>query len=67
MDNIDYTKVKPGTKVLGKYNDSDEWEETEFLKYDKDMEYGKFICLTWTHDGKIVDVFDEIKLIEKTK
>jgi hypothetical protein len=27
------------------------------------MEYGKFICLTWTHDGKVVDVFDEIKLI----
>jgi hypothetical protein len=60
---LDYTKIKTGTKVLGKYNDSDEWEETEFLKYDKDMEYGKFICLTWTHDGKVVDVFDEIKLI----
>lgn len=38
-----------------------EWEKTEFLKEDEDLEYGRYVCLTWTHDGKIVDCFDEIK------
>lgn len=55
-------KLKIGTIVLGKYSDDEEWYEAEFLKYDEDMEYGKFICLTRSHDGKIVECFDEIKI-----
>ncbi|MGL4572662.1 MAG: hypothetical protein ACRCVJ_16535 [Clostridium sp.] len=58
------SKIKMGTKIFGRYFDDDYWEEAEFLKYDKDMEYGKFICLTWSHDGKSVECFDEVKLIE---
>lgn len=38
-----------------------EWKKAEFLKEDEDLEYGRYVCLTWTHDGKVVDCFDEIK------
>ena len=54
--------LKMGTIVLGKYDDEEEWYEAEFLKYDEHMEYGKYICLTWSHDGKNVECFDEIKI-----
>lgn len=57
--------LKSGDIVLGKYNDDINWYEAEFLKYDKDMEYGKYICLTCTHDGKVVECFDEIKRMNK--
>lgn len=60
---------KMGDVVLGRYNEGSgyitEWEKVEFLKYEKDMEHGKYICLSWTHDGKVVECFDEIKRIEK--
>ena len=64
MKNKDIGKtLKMGTIVLGRYNEDEDWEETEFLKYDEHLEYGKYICLTTTHEGKMVDCFDEIKLI----
>lgn len=53
-----------GATVLGRYNDDSIWYKAEFLKYDKDMEYGKYICLTCSHDGKVVECFDEIKSID---
>lgn len=55
---------KFGSTVLGKYVDDSMWYEAEFLKYDKDMEYGKYICLTCSNDGKVVECFDEIKQID---
>ena len=61
--NNDY---KMGDIVLGRSYDEyygrwSEWEKAEFLKEDEDLEYGRYVCLTWTHDGKVVDCFDEIK------
>lgn len=55
--------IKIGDEVLGKYNDENRWYKAEFLKCDEHMEHGKYICLTWSHDGKIVECFDEIKPI----
>lgn len=52
---------KTGEIVLAKDKDTTEWEEVEFLKYDKDMEYGKYICIYTTHGGKGVSCYDEIK------
>ena len=52
---------KFGDIVYGRYEGEEFWEEAEFLKYDENLEYGKYVCLTWTHDGKTVDCFDEIK------
>lgn len=59
--------IRMGDKVLGKYNDENRWYEAEFVKCDEHMEHGKYICLTWTPDGKVVECFDEIKRIEKCK
>lgn len=56
--------INVGDTVLGRYNDDEEWFEAEFLKYDEHMEYGKYICLTMTNGGKIVECFDEIVNIE---
>lgn len=56
--------IESGTNVLGKYEDDSTWYEAEFLKYDKDMEYGKYICLTCSNDGKVVECFDKIKEID---
>lgn len=57
---------KMGNIVWGRSYDEyygrwSEWEKAEFLKEDEDLEYGRYVCLTWTHDGKVVDCFDEIK------
>ena len=59
-------EYKMGNIVLGRSYDEyygrwSEWEKAEFLKEDEDLEYGRYVCLTWTHDGKVVDCFDEIK------
>ena len=50
-----------GEIVLGKYDDEEELCEAEFLKYDEHMEYGKYVCLTCSHDGKHVECFHEIR------
>lgn len=52
---------KEGAVILGRYTGEKEGTKSTFLKYDEEMEEGKYICLTRTHDGKIVDCFDEIK------
>lgn len=57
-------RLRMGDIVLGKNNDEEEWHKAEFLTYDEDLEYGKYVCLVWTHGGKIVECFDEVELIE---
>lgn len=55
--------LKVGTPVLCKDLEYDFCVEGEFLKYDEDLEYGKYVCLYWTQDGKVVECFDEIELL----
>lgn len=57
-------RLRMGDIVLGKYDDENEWHKAEFLTYDEDMEYGKYVCLVWSHSGKTVECFDEVELIE---
>ena len=53
--------LKVGTPVLCKDLEYDFCVEGEFLKYDEDLERGKYVCLYWTQDGKVVECFDEIE------
>ena len=61
MDDYKMGDIVWGRSYDEYYGRWSEWEKTEFLKEDEDLEYGRYVCLTWTHDGKIVDCFDEIK------
>lgn len=59
MNNYKMGDIVWGRSYDEYYGRWSEWEKTEFLKEDEDLEYGRYVCLTWTHDGKIVDCFDE--------